>query len=49
MQELDERDQPARQLHRAATEPQADQHPVRTAPRKGTLPNQKHPNYSQMK
>ena len=34
MQELDERDQPARQQHRAATELRTDQHPVRTALRK---------------
>ena len=34
MQELDERDQSARQQHRAATELRTDQHPVRTAPRK---------------
>ena len=34
MQDIDERDQSARQKHRAATELTTDQHPVRTAPRK---------------
>ena len=29
MQDVDERDQPARQKHRAATELTTDQHPVR--------------------